>query len=334
MAIKSPMKPESSEALERVLERVRSESFPPWMLFNYPSETESIASELVILDEEVGEPFLDRARNSSQAKCDDRYPIPRLAVALWLGDLLIEEFKSIILNELPDPTSRVLAAAGIRPDSDGLIPLGLLGDLNDARIGEFDVELCRSLPASNSTYWLKDKLAGLASAHVRLDPLRVAPRGELSRSKYAMRVHGRPLDWNRILALRENEPHRWLRERGDGNVESEAVTELVWQPRDGQIVLEAEELPTDGEAELRPARYLHGIIEPKKNAFVHLDGAIKYYEPDDLARRRESRLDRTDKLGTRVKTFRLDEDIPLDRAMDVAASFFVWNDDIRDYAAA
>jgi hypothetical protein len=64
----------------------------------------------------------------------------------------------------------------------------------------------------NSSYWLGKYILSRPSCAIRLDPLRLAPEGTLERAFYAMWVYGEALDWDRILALRQPEMARWMRD--------------------------------------------------------------------------------------------------------------------------
>lgn len=249
---------------------------------------------------------------------------------------LVEEaralrFRRVLTGSCPDPLLPVYKSADVLPDSEGLIQSRMLvGERGRFQLGEYDVEVARSTHASNSTYWLVPFVLGRPSCRVRLDPLRFAPRGELGRMFYAMVVYGPPFDWERILGLHSVETVQWFADDGE-RVEPDLITELVWKPRGDEIVLEIEELPSTDSVAIDGARYLHAVLDRKRQHFVHLDGAIRWYDQAQLASRRQTRLDRSGACGIRTKIFRLDEELSRDDALDIMAAFFVWNRDVARY---
>jgi len=116
-----------------------------------------------------------------------------------------------------------------------------------------------------------------------------------------------------------------------GQVHTDEITELVWKPRGSEIVLEIEQLPTQDTAHICGARYLHAILDRRERCFTHLDGAIRWYLPDQLIRRRNSRLDRVGSIGKRTKIFRIDDEVSREDALDFVSTFFVWNYDLEAY---
>jgi hypothetical protein len=169
-------------------------------------------------------------------------------------------FRRILTGQDRNPLDEVFKSADVHPDDEGLIASTVLaGTHHDFVLGQFDVEVSRSMPATNSTYWLTPMIAGRPSCRVRLDPLRFAPRGQLSRVFYAMIVYGPPLDWTRIVNLRKVEAVRWMADDGE-HVEPELLTELVWKPRDDEIVLEVEQLPLQTEVKMNRTGIVGGPI--------------------------------------------------------------------------
>ena len=254
------------------------------------------------------------------------------ALGLLLDDARCLRFRDILTGERPDPLSAVYQGAKVQPDDEGLLVTRALSGTRIAlSLGSFDVEVSRSIArATNSTYWLAPMILGKTSCRVRLDPLRVATRGMLSRIVYEMIVYGPPFSWERILRLQAVEAVRWFEGEGD-QVKQDVVTELVWKPRGDEIVLEVEQLPTRSEVLTEGARYLHAILDRREERFVHLDGAIRWYSRKELETRSDTRLDKSGAVGIRTKIFRLDEPLERGEALDILCAFFVWNYDLAAY---
>ena len=138
------------------------------------------------------------------------------ALGFLLDDARCLRFRDILTGERPDPLSAVYQGAKVQPDDEGLLVRHALSGARMAlRLGSFDVEVSRSIArATNSTYWLAPTILGKASCRVRLDPLRVARRGTLSRMRYAMIVYGPPFRWERVLRLQGVEAIRWFEGEG------------------------------------------------------------------------------------------------------------------------
>jgi hypothetical protein len=147
---------------------------------------------------------------------------------------------------------------------------------------------------------------------------------------YAMVVYGPPFSWDRIMTLRNTEAVQWMADDGE-HVDADLLTELVWKPRGGEIILEVEELPRRERAAIDGARYLHAVLDRERGKFTHLDGAVRWYEPNEREWRGKTRLDRAGAVGIRTKVFRLDEEIGRTEALDILCAFFVWNSDIASY---
>ena len=254
------------------------------------------------------------------------------ALGFLLDDARCLRFRDILTGERPDPLSAVYQGAKVQPDDEGLLATRALSGARMAlSLGSFDVEVSRSIArATNSTYWLAPMILGKASCRVRPDPLRVATRGTLSRMRYAMIVYGPPFRWERVLRLQAIEAIRWFKGEGD-QVKQDVVTELVWKPRGDEIVLEVEQLPARSEVLTEGSRYLHAILDRRKERFVHLDGAIRWYSRKELEVRSDTRLDKSGEVGIRTKIFRLDEPLERGEALEILCAFFVWNYDIAAY---
>ena len=57
-----------------------------------------------------------------------------------------------------------------------------------------------------------------------------------------MDAFGRPLTWRKLLELREESLHRWVPDRRGSDV---AFSDAIWTPRDDEIHLRCEEVPTE-----------------------------------------------------------------------------------------
>lgn len=197
--------------------------------------------------------------------------------------------------------------------------------------GSFAFHLPPSLDQANSSYWAFQKLRRLDSSadlSIRLDPLLVCSLKDYQAAGYRMFVYGRPLDWDRLAKLKEEEHAQWMPDsvRSAGGIHS---TQLSWTPKDDGLHFKCEELPLI--ATSRPARYVHAIYDPKSKSFSHFDAAVRYYTGQELTERSLSHVRRAGKFGRRVKLFRTDGFVDRDLWCDIVAAFFVWNDDMRDY---
>jgi hypothetical protein len=87
----------------------------------------------------------------------------------------------------------------------------------------------------NATYWLLQILysEGLArNASVRLDPFLWGAFGTFPVMHYKMLVYARPLCWQLIASLKEEEHGRWRSDSPNGWTE---FTDFCWTPRGSEI---------------------------------------------------------------------------------------------------
>ncbi|UFS72471.1 hypothetical protein LPW11_09820 [Geomonas sp. RF6] len=217
-------------------------------------------------------------------------------------------------------------------DADGLVPLSAFKINGDAlcRGGEAFFIL-PAVPSPNANYWLLQNIArhGLDNAvSVRLDPLLHGPEAELAGHFYRMDVYGRPLDWDRIRALREPDHGRWT----SGPLSRKShFTDYAWIPHANEVDFICEELPPFPEVDIRGARYLHAVFDKQKNCLTHLDGAIRTYTIDELGHRAGMHVRNAGKIGQRVKVFRTDSYVDPAVMGDIVSAFFVWNNDVARY---
>jgi len=224
------------------------------------------------------------------------------------------------------------ALTGVVPDKELLVSIS---DFSPARPslqrGGFAFHLPPTLPAPNSSYWLTSRLLRLSSgagAKVRLDPFIVCPVEGYRSALYAMITYGRPLDWTRLASLKCEEHAEWAPD-GLTALVGVSSTQICWSPRDDGIHFTCEELPDDASA--RPARYAHAIYAPDKRAFVHADGALRYYLPGQLQERLATHVRRAGKAGVQVKIFRTDGVLAREDWCELIAALFVWNQDVQSY---
>lgn len=85
-----------------------------------------------------------------------------------------------------------------------------------------------------------------------------------------------------------------------------------------------------------PVRYIHTQYDLDKNQFIHLDGAIHFYQPADYKIMREKDLDYNFKHAEQIKApavkiFKIDDYIPLESWMELISQFFPHNPLIFEY---
>ena len=234
-------------------------------------------------------------------------------------------------NSRPKPYDH-LALLDVTVDAEGLVPLSefkIDGDALCCKGHAFFV--LPAIPAFNSNYWLLQNIQrlGLVNAvSVRLDPLLHGPETELAGRFYRMDVYGRPLDWDRIRSLRDQEHGKWT----PGNLSRKSLfTDYVWNPHANEVDFICEELPPLLEVESRGARYLHAVFDKQSNCLSHLDGAIRAYTSSELESRARLHVRNAGKMGRRIKVFRTDHPIETATMGDIVSAFFVWNYDVMRY---
>jgi len=224
------------------------------------------------------------------------------------------------------------ALSGVEPDDHRLVPASEFVNARESlRRGGYVFHLPPTLPAANSSYWLTQQLLRRPAEEglrIRLDPFIACPLNEYQPGMYKMVTYGRPLDWDRLSSLREEEHGEWMPDRptAAGGMD---CTQYCWSPRDDGIHFKCEELPAN--ADMRPGRYAHAIYDPSSGRFTHADGAVRFYSAQQLSQRRELHVRNAGKTGTRIKLFEFSSPLDRDGWCDVIAAFFVWNDDVRGY---
>ncbi|MFI5263019.1 MAG: hypothetical protein ACHQM6_00730 [Candidatus Kapaibacterium sp.] len=191
-----------------------------------------------------------------------------------------------------------------------------------------------SLPQVNSSYWVSHILTTkyLSVAKIRIDPFWILPSAGYRQMMYRVNIYGPDFDWNRILSLRNEEHNQFMPEQDSSAAYETYYTEVVWSPRGNEIHFIAEEIPTTAVCSLRGGRYMHSIFDKNREAFVHIDGAIRYYSAEELNIRKDIHVRNAGKIGKRIKLFRIDADVPLQDWKALLGSFYIWNNDIANYA--
>jgi hypothetical protein len=234
-----------------------------------------------------------------------------------------------------EDSALVATHIGTPTDTDGLLPLRLFDiQQNHLELDSLVYHLAPSLPQTNSTYWLGLLLMRRFrhNAKIRIDPFWIVPAKEYLQPMFKMQAYGLELDWDRIASLKQEEHLRFIVDPGTRQDGVVWASEIVWSPRNGYIHFLAEEIPSENRSDLRGGRYMHGIFDPSFGRFIHLDGAIRYYEKDELLLRQETHVRKSGKIGKRIKLFRIDDDLTTQDWSDLMGCFYVWNDDILEYS--
>lgn len=187
---------------------------------------------------------------------------------------------------------------------------------------------------SNSSYWISETISSLARGknlnfRIRLDPFVEVPVQEYNPTMYKMTIYGKPLDWERLKLLREDEHGRWMND----NFHKGNITDFVWKPDNDELHFTCEELPTESEVEYRGSRYFHAILDKKTGLVKHCDGAIRVYSDLELKYRLDYHVRNPEvrKIGKRIKIFQLDENIDQEAFALLVTNFMVWNHDVIKY---
>jgi hypothetical protein len=195
--------------------------------------------------------------------------------------------------------------------------------------------LTHVINGSNSSYWITQSILSLAFNYkldfkIRLDPFIEIHHSEYSPMAYKMTIYGKPLDWERLKNLRDEEYGQWM---NDDNLSNNNITDYVWRPENNEIHFTCEELPNIEEVEIRGSRYFHAIFNKETGKIIHCDGAIRIYSKEELTNRLGFHVRKAEvrKVGTRIKIFQLDEEIGQDAFVSLITNFMVWNNDVLMY---
>ncbi len=201
--------------------------------------------------------------------------------------------------------------------------------------------ICPTTAQSNSSYWifqtlLKYTIKDRMNFKIRLDPLLEIPEFDYHPLEYRMTVHGKPLDWDKLKSLRNDDFGQWFDDKEYNRI---GFTDYVWAPRDSEIHFTCEELPKPQLKGLKSSRYFHAIFNKKNGKIIHCDGAIRVYSDYELEERSKYHVKDSEvrKAAKRIKIFQfesqdnLGQEIEQEAFTDLVTSFFVWNYDIQMY---
>lgn len=220
----------------------------------------------------------------------------------------------------------------LKIDKNNLVSLSAF-DLKDTAFlrNGYVFTIAPTTSSPNSSHWLTETIVkyGISNnTRVRLDPFFVYPLNEYRQAFYRMLCYGQELNWKRIESLKQDEHCRWMPNSQYSEIE---FTDLVWSPRDNEIHLTCEEFPKFKALNYRGSRYFHAIYSIKNQEFIHVDGALRFYSEGEHVERINSHIRKMGKIGKRIKIFQIDSNISRKLLCDLAATFFVWNDDIQKY---
>lgn len=118
------------------------------------------------------------------------------------------------------------------------------------------------------------------------------------------------------------------------------ATQFYWHIQDGKRTFECEELCDrenvcfdDGGKMMWGCRYVHSMIEPDSGIPIHLDGAIRIYDDEQIINRIDSSTDisKYGKKSKYKKLWRIDDEIPVYLWKELISTFFRENALIGEY---
>jgi len=202
------------------------------------------------------------------------------------------------------------------------------------RYNDFVYQLTPMINGSNSSYWISQTISSLAKSkkldfQIRLDPFIEVHYKEYFPIGYKMTIYGKPLDWERLRTLREDEHGRWMND----DLSNNNITDFVWRPNEKEVHFTCEELPKSNEIEYRGSRYFHAIFDKKTGEVIHCDGAIRMYNQDEIEYRMKYHVRNPEviKIGKRIKVFQLDDIIDQETFVLLITNYMVWNHDVLRY---
>lgn len=276
-------------------------------------------------------------------KEEDDASVIKLRAAKWvLAQRLSHEIpaRRIALLATQDKMARPTpyqhpALADIPLSPDYLVPITEF-DVHDGLLvrNGFAFSVVPPVESPNAQYWfIQSALNSEWSDRlwVRLDPFLWGPVETFSAMMYKMLVYGRPLDWNRIKNLREEDHGRWF--PGKLSLPFE-FTDYTWSPRNTEVHFQCEEFPRFESSTTRGSRYFHAIYVPASDTLMHLDGAIRVFTKMEWELRRATHVRIAGKVGVRAKVLRVDHELARDALSDLCPQFFVWNYDVSRYFGA
>ena len=189
--------------------------------------------------------------------------------------------------------------------------------------------------ALNSSYWISRAITGFTEEkglnfRIRLDPFIEKFKSEYKLMFQKMLVYGRPLDWERLKKLNQEEHGQWFNEKTYSEI---GTTDFVWRPEENEIHFTCEELPKENCINYRGSRFFHAIFDKKTGNITHCDGANRFYTIDEIHKRIQFHVRNPEvrKIGTRIKIFQIDDIMDQSVFTSLVGKFFVWNDDLEKY---
>ncbi|MBK7107430.1 MAG: hypothetical protein IPH62_19360 [Ignavibacteriae bacterium] len=146
---------------------------------------------------------------------------------------------------------------------------------------------------------------------------------------YRMFIYGKPPELNSFNSLKEITHVRWMDDRYDFS--QTQFTDAVWIPKENEVHIIFEEVPKTNFYDCRASRYFHTIFNKETNKIEHFDGAIRIYNKSEIEKRINCHVKDVGKIGKRVKVFQVDSEVDVEKWSNVASSFFVWNEDLKNY---
>jgi len=205
----------------------------------------------------------------------------------------------------------------------------------------FVYTLCPILEQSNSSYWIFQAILKFAKERninfkVRLDPFIEISLNKYRPMFYKMLVHGKQLDWQKLLNLKNDDFGQWFDEKDYNRM---GFTDYVWSPKDSEVHFTCEELPKNNFKGNKTTRYFHAIFNKNTGEIKHCDGAIRFYTQEEFNNRSSFHIKDTEvrKAGKRIKIFQYEskennnKEIDQDTFCLLATNFFVWNADVQTY---
>lgn len=203
---------------------------------------------------------------------------------------------------------------------------------------DFVYQLSPITGASNSSFWIFQAIIKAIRESdidfkIRLDPYIEIDSNNYQPLMYKMHVHGKPLDWDKLLMLRNDDFGQWFNERDN------RFTDYVWSPKDDEIHFTCEEYPSYNFRGLTTSRYFHAIFNKESGKIKHCDGAVRIYKDFEIDERRNYHIRQAEvrKIAKRVKIFQFDskenkgKELHQENFSQLAINFFVWNSDVYEY---
>jgi len=167
---------------------------------------------------------------------------------------------------------------------------------------DFVYELTPSIiTQSNSSYWISRAIIKFAKERgfnfkIRLDPFIEKHKSEYRPMFYKMFIYGKPLDWERLKKLSQDEFGQWFDEKSDSEI---GITDFVWRPEGNELHFTCEELPKSNCIDYRGSRFFHAIFDKTTGNIKHCDGAIRFYSKEEFGEREKYHVKnlKLEKLG-------------------------------------